>query len=41
MFGGSHHAEGQVDPDDLAKKSVTDFGYPRACRYRKYQFENR
>jgi ribosomal protein L37E len=23
------------------KKSVTDFGYPRACRIRKYQFENR
>jgi hypothetical protein len=23
------------------KKSVTDFRYPRACRIRKYQFENR
>jgi hypothetical protein len=36
-----HHAEGRVDPDDLAKKSVTDLRYPRACRFRKYQFENR
>jgi hypothetical protein len=28
--------------DDLAKKkSVTDFGCPRACRIRKYQFEYR
>jgi hypothetical protein len=23
------------------KKKVTDFGYPRACRFRKYQIENR
>jgi hypothetical protein len=23
------------------KKSVTDFRYPRPCRIRKYQFENR
>jgi hypothetical protein len=21
-------------------KTVTDFRYPRACRFRKYQFEN-
>jgi hypothetical protein len=36
--GWAHHA----DPDDLAKKnSVTEFRYPRACRIRKYQFENR
>jgi hypothetical protein len=32
-----HHAEGLVDPKVLAKKPVTDFGYPRACRFRKYQ----
>jgi hypothetical protein len=25
----------------LQKKSITDFRYPRACRIRKYQFENR
>jgi hypothetical protein len=23
------------------KKTVTDFGYPRACRFRKYQKINR
>jgi hypothetical protein len=34
-----HHAEGLVDPKVLAK--VTDFGYPRACRFRKHQIENR
>jgi hypothetical protein len=26
----THHAEGLVDPKMLAKKTVTDFGYPRA-----------
>jgi hypothetical protein len=30
------HAEGQ-----RYKKTVTGFRYPRACRFRKYQFENR
>jgi hypothetical protein len=35
----AHHAEGLVDPKVLAKK--TDFGYPRACRFRKYQKINR
>jgi hypothetical protein len=25
----SHHAEGLVNPKVLAKKTVTDFGYPR------------
>jgi hypothetical protein len=29
-----HHAEGLVDPKVLAKKPVTDFEYPRACRFR-------
>jgi diadenosine tetraphosphatase ApaH/serine/threonine PP2A family protein phosphatase len=37
----THHAEGRVDPDDVAKKTVTGFRCPRACRIRKYQFENR
>jgi hypothetical protein len=23
------------------KKKVTDFGYPRACRFRKHEIENR
>jgi hypothetical protein len=23
-----------------AQKKVTDFGYPRACRFRKHQIEN-
>jgi hypothetical protein len=36
----SHHAEGLVDPNLMYKKTVTGFRYPRACRYRKYQFEN-
>jgi hypothetical protein len=26
--------------DLLALKCVTDFGYPRACRFRIYQIEN-
>jgi hypothetical protein len=33
----AHHAEGLVNP----KEKVTDFGYPRACRFRKHQIENR
>jgi hypothetical protein len=36
-----HHAEGLVDPKVVNKKTVTGFRYPRACRIRKYQFENR
>jgi hypothetical protein len=36
-----HHAEGLVDPKVRAIKKVTDFGYPRACRFRKHQNENR
>jgi hypothetical protein len=36
-----HHAEGLVDPKVGYKKTVTGFRYPRACRFRKYQFENR
>jgi hypothetical protein len=38
---GAHHAEGLVDPKVVNKKTVTGFRYPRACRIRKYQFENR
>jgi hypothetical protein len=38
---GSHHAEGLVNPKVLAQKKVTDFGYPRACRFRKHQILNR
>jgi hypothetical protein len=34
-----HHAEGLVNPKVLAQKKVTDFGYPRACRFRKYQIK--
>jgi hypothetical protein len=36
-----HHAEGLVDPNRLEYKMKTDFGYPRACRFRKYHIENR
>jgi hypothetical protein len=25
----------------MNQKTVTDFRYPRACRFRKYQIENR
>jgi hypothetical protein len=25
----------------MDKKTVTDFKYPRACRFRKYQIENK
>jgi hypothetical protein len=39
--GCSHHAEGLVNPKVLAEKKVTDFGYPRACRFTKHQIENR
>jgi hypothetical protein len=38
---GPHHAEGLVDPKVSAQKKATDFGYPRACIFRKYQIENR
>jgi hypothetical protein len=42
QFGNStHHAEGLVDPNSQYKKTVTGFRYPRACRFRKYQLENR
>jgi hypothetical protein len=37
----THHAEGRVDPNTQYKKTVTGFEYPRACRFRKYQIENR
>jgi hypothetical protein len=37
----AHHAEGRVDPNTQYKKTVTGFEYPRACRFRKYQIENR
>jgi hypothetical protein len=37
----AHHAEGLVNPKVCAQKKVTDFGYPRACRFRKNQIENR
>jgi hypothetical protein len=37
----SHHAEGRVDPNTQYKKTVTGFKYPRACRFRNYQIENR
>jgi hypothetical protein len=39
--GGAHHAEGFVNPKVRALKKVTDFGYPRACRFRKHQILNR
>jgi hypothetical protein len=38
---GAHHAEGLVDPNLRYKKTVTVLRYPRACRFRKYQFENK
>jgi hypothetical protein len=34
---GTHHAEGHVDPKVLSLLK----GYPRACRFRKHQIENR
>jgi hypothetical protein len=37
----AHHAEGVFDPNPMIKQMVTIFGYPRACRFRKHQFENR
>jgi hypothetical protein len=37
----SHHAEGLDNPECVNKKKVTDFGYPRAYRFRKHQIENR
>jgi hypothetical protein len=37
----SHHAEGVFDPNPMNSQMVTIFGYPRACRFRKHQFENR
>jgi hypothetical protein len=36
----SHHAEGLVNPKVHAQKKVTDFGFPRACRFRKHQILN-
>jgi hypothetical protein len=38
---GAHHAEGLVNPKVRAQTKVTDLGYPRACRFRKYQIVNR
>jgi hypothetical protein len=38
---GAHHAGGLVDANLMYKKTVTGCRYPRACRFRKYQFENR
>jgi hypothetical protein len=35
--GWSHHPEGLFNPNPMKKEMVTDFGYPRACRFRKYQ----
>jgi hypothetical protein len=37
----AHHAEGLVNPKVRAQKKVTDFGYPRGCRFRKHQILNR
>jgi hypothetical protein len=38
----SHHAEGDLLTQKcMHKKKVTDFGYPRACRFRKHQILNR
>jgi hypothetical protein len=38
----SIHADGSlVNPKVRAKFLVTDFGYPRACRFRKHQILNR
>jgi hypothetical protein len=37
----AHHAEGLVNPKVRAKKTVTDFRYPRACRFRKHQILSR
>jgi hypothetical protein len=41
IIDNTHHAEGLVDPNLMNKKTVTGFRYPRACRIRKYQIENR
>jgi hypothetical protein len=30
-----HHAEGVFNPNAMNQKMVTDFEYPRACRFRK------
>jgi hypothetical protein len=32
---GPHHAEGLVNPKMRVQKNITDFRYPRACRFRK------
>jgi E3 ubiquitin-protein ligase MARCH6 len=37
----THHAEGLVNPKVRVQKKVTDFGLPRACRFRKHQIKNR
>jgi hypothetical protein len=31
----SHHAEVVFNPNPMNQKMVTDFGDPRACRFRK------
>jgi hypothetical protein len=36
-----HHAEGVFDSNPMNKQMVTIFGYPRACRFQKHQFEIR
>jgi hypothetical protein len=43
MAAVSYHpldAEGLVNPKVRAQQKDTDFGYPRACRFRKHQIEN-
>jgi hypothetical protein len=37
----AHHAEVVFNPNPMNQKSKTDFGYPRACRFRKTLKENR
>jgi hypothetical protein len=41
VLPATHHAEGLVNPKVRALKKVTDFGYPRASRFRKHQILNR
>jgi hypothetical protein len=36
-FENPHHAGEQFNPNPVKKKFVTDFGCPRACRFRKYE----
>jgi hypothetical protein len=42
IYGNTtHHAEVVLNPNLMNQKMVTDFGYPRACRFRKTLNENR